>query len=313
MDKLSELSEIILQTSVQAAIKSTRFIGSGEKNAADQAAVLAMQGVLRKQNIFTGTVVIGEGERDEAPMLFIGEKLGNGDLQIDIAVDPLEGTNLCANNLPNSITAIAFGESGTLLYAPDVYMEKIASKNISKGIISLDKSPSENVKDLAKVLNKEISDMNIVILERDRHKNLINEIRSIGAKVSLIQDGDLSAIIYASREESDVDMYIGSGGAPEGVLSACALKIIGGYMEGKLVLDTKEKEDRAIKMGLEKDKKLLISDMVKGNVIFCITGVTDGNLLKGVKIKNGKVESESLILNSFDRTERIVRMISDFI
>ena len=303
-DKIfAQIAEIALSASIQSAIASYDLIGSGDAKKADHVAVEAMRNVLKNQDVFTGEVVIGEGERDEAPMLYIGELLGSGGVKMDIAVDPLEGTNLCANNSPNSITAIAIGEQSSLLHAPDVYMDKIATQNGAFGVVDLDKSVTQNIQDLAKFLNKDICEINIIILDRPRHEKIIQEARSVGAKVKLIQDGDLSAIILCGSGE--FDLYIGSGGAPEGVLSAVALKIIGGYMQGRLILDTETKKNRANAMGiLEEDKKYEISDLVKGDAVFAISGVTDGDLLDGVLIENGTAYVSSIILDSKNKTIR---------
>ena len=296
-------TEIALQTSIKAAIACYDLIGKDDAKKADHVAVEAMRNYLNNQKAIKGIIRIGEGERDEAPMLYIGEELGSGNIIMDIAVDPLEGTNLCAKSLPNSITAIAIAEEHTILHAPDLYMQKIATKKIGKNVVDLDKSIEENIANLSKKINKKISDMNVIILNRKRHEKLINDVKNTGAKLVLIEDGDLSAIMSVAINEK-YDLYIGSGGAPEGVLAACALKTLDGYMQSRLIFATKEDIERNKKMNDAIDQKLEIHDMIKGNVIFAITGVTNGDFLNGVMMKNEKYITESLILNSFDKSIR---------
>jgi len=311
MDKkklFQNIEEIALQASLKAAISSSNWFGKGDSDAADKSAVLAMREYLAKQNILKGTVVIGEGERDKAPMLYIGEILGQGEL-VDIAVDPLEGTSLCANGGKNCITAIAIGESGTILNAPDLYMEKIASIKDSKGVIDLDNSIEQNITNLANLMEKDISDIEIIILDRPRHEEIINRARKHGARVSLIQDGDINAIITTVLGHAD--MYIGIGGAPEGVLAAAALKTIGGFMQTRLICGTEDDKNRAKKMNItDFSKKYEINDMIKGDVVFAITGISNGDICDGVLImQDGKVKTHSLVLNSFFNTEREVGLI----
>ncbi|QED23223.1 class II fructose-bisphosphatase [Candidatus Deianiraea vastatrix] len=301
------VEEIALQTSVKAAIASYKWLGKGDSNAADQAAVFAMRDFLAKQDVIRGKIVIGEGERDEAPMLYIGEVLGSGSHDFDIAVDPLEGTALCADNKKNSITAIAIGQSGSILHAPDVYMEKIAGGQMLAGKIDLDKTIEENITAVARTLEKDVADVTITILDRPRHKEMIDRARAFGASVSLIQDGDVSAVISVALGNSD--LYIGIGGAPEGVLAAAALKTIDGYMQTRLICDTDEKKQRASKMGVvDFAKKYTISDMIKGDVVFAITGVSDGDLCDGVFEIDENFTTSSLVLNSFEKSIKNIEL-----
>jgi fructose-1,6-bisphosphatase II / sedoheptulose-1,7-bisphosphatase len=259
-----------------------------------------------------GTVVIGEGERDEAPMLFIGEKVGiNAGPQVDIAVDPLEGTTLCAKNMPGAIATMAMADGGTLLHAPDVYMQKIAiGPGYAKNVIDLDASPAENIKRLAKAKGVEMSAITALVLDRPRHADIISAIRSTGAAVRLITDGDVAGVIHtADPENTGVDIYMGTGGAPEGVLAAAALRCIGGQMQCRLILDTEEKRDRAAKMGV-KDPKMIygIEDMVRGDCLFAATGVTSGSLLSGVKFrKDGVIETDTVVMRSVTGTVRYIK------
>jgi fructose-1,6-bisphosphatase II / sedoheptulose-1,7-bisphosphatase len=259
-----------------------------------------------------GTVVIGEGERDEAPMLFIGEKVGlNAGPQVDIAVDPLEGTTLCAKNMPGAIATMAMADGGTLLHAPDVYMQKIAiGPGYKKGVVELDASPADNVRRLAKAKGVEPSAITVLVLDRPRHAEIIQGVRATGAAVRLITDGDVAGVIHcASPEETGVDMYIGIGGAPEGVLAAVALRCIGGQMQCRLILDSEQKRERSHKMGI-KDPKMIygIEDLAKGDCLFAATGVTTGSLLTGVKFrKDGVIETETVVMRSVTGTVRIIK------
>jgi fructose-1,6-bisphosphatase II / sedoheptulose-1,7-bisphosphatase len=295
----------------RAAVSSARLRGHGNEKAADQAAVDAMRRELNKMPI-EGTVVIGEGERDEAPMLFIGEKVGiNAGPQVDIAVDPLEGTTLCAKNMPGAIATMAMADGGTLLHAPDVYMQKIAiGPGYAKDVIDLDASPAENIKRLAKAKGVEMSAITALVLDRPRHADIITAIRGTGAAVRLITDGDVAGVIHtADPENTGVDIYMGTGGAPEGVLAAAALRCIGGQMQCRLILDTEEKRDRAAKMGV-KDPKMIygIEDMVRGDCLFAATGVTSGSLLSGVKFrKDGVIETDTVVMRSVTGTVRYIK------
>src|SRR5579872_6975795 len=276
----------------------------------ERAAVDAMRRELNKLPI-DGTVVIGEGERDEAPMLFIGEEVGmKCGPKVDIAVDPLEGTTLCAKNMPGAIATMAMAEGGTLLNAPDVYMEKIAiGPGYSRGIVDLDAPIGDNIAKLAKAKGVAPSDITALVLDRPRHAELIAAIRKIGAAVRLITDGDVAGVIHtADAEETGIDIYVGVGGAPEGVLAAAALRCIGGQMQGRLVLDTEEKRARAAKMGIQDPrKKYQMEDLVKGDCLFSATGVTDGSMLRGVKFRKDVIETETVVMRSVTGTVRYIR------
>ncbi len=304
------LSLEIVRVTERAAVSAALLRGRGDEMAADQAAVDAMRRELNKLPI-EGTVVIGEGERDEAPMLFIGETVGtrNG-AKVDIAVDPLEGTTLCAKNMPGAIATMAMADAGTLLNAPDVYMEKIAiGPGYPKGVVDLDAPAEKNVLNLAKAKKVKPAEITALILDRPRHADLISAVRKAGAAVRLITDGDVAGVIHtASPETTGIDIYIGIGGAPEGVLAAAALRCIGGQMQCRLVLDTDEKRARAAKMGIKDPrKKYQIEDMVKGDCLFAATGVTDGSFLHGVKFHGGIIETETVVMRSKTGTVRWIR------
>ncbi len=301
----------IVRVTERAAVSAARLRGHGNEKQADQAAVDAMRRELNKMPI-TGTIVIGEGERDEAPMLYIGEKVGiNAGPDVDIAVDPLEGTTLCAKNMPGAIATMAMADGGTLLHAPDVYMQKIAiGPGYDRNVIDLDASPDENIRRLAKAKGVPTSAITALVLERPRHADIIAAIRSTGAAVRLITDGDVAGVIHtADTENTGVDIYMGTGGAPEGVLAAAALRCIGGQMQCRLILDTEEKRERARKMGVTDPKMIYgIEDMVKGDCLFAATGVTDGSLLSGVKFrKDGLIETETVVMRSVTGTVRIIK------
>jgi fructose-1,6-bisphosphatase II / sedoheptulose-1,7-bisphosphatase len=297
----------IVRVTERAAVSAARLTGRGNEKAADQAAVDAMRRELNKLPI-EGTIVIGEGERDEAPMLFIGETVGTKHgPKVDIAVDPLEGTTLCAKNMPGAIATMAMAEGGTLLNAPDVYMEKIAiGPGYPKGIVDLDAPAEENIKRLAKAKGVEPGEISALILDRPRHADLIAGVRKAGAAVRLITDGDVAGVIHTA--DTGIDIYMGIGGAPEGVLAAAALRCIGGQMQCRLVLDTEEKRTRAAKMGIKDPrKKYEIGDMVKGDCLFAATGVTDGALLDGVKFRKDVIETETVVMRSITGTVRWIR------
>jgi fructose-1,6-bisphosphatase II / sedoheptulose-1,7-bisphosphatase len=301
----------IVRVTERAAVSAARLRGHGQEKPADQAAVDAMRRELNKLPI-EGTIVIGEGERDEAPMLFIGEKVGlNAGPQVDIAVDPLEGTTLCAKNMPGAIATMAMADGGTLLHAPDVYMEKIAiGPGYAKNVIDLDAPPAENIQRLAKAKGVPASAITALVLDRPRHADIIAAIRGTGAAVRLITDGDVAGVIHtATPEETGVDIYMGTGGAPEGVLAAAALRCIGGQMQCRLVLDTPEKRDRAAKMGVNDPRMIYqIEDMVKGDCLFAATGVTTGSLLTGVKFrKDNVIETETVVMRSVTGTVRYIK------
>jgi fructose-1,6-bisphosphatase II / sedoheptulose-1,7-bisphosphatase len=300
----------IVRVTERAAVSAARLRGHGNEKAADQAAVDAMRRELNKLPI-EGTVVIGEGERDEAPMLFIGEKVGmNAGPKVDIAVDPLEGTTLCAKNMPGAIATMAMAEGGTLLNAPDVYMDKIAvGPGYPKGVVDLDASPEENIRRLAKAKDVDPSAITALILDRPRHADMINAVRKTGAAVRLITDGDVAGVIHtADAANTGVDIYMGIGGAPEGVLAAAALRCIGGQMQCRLILDSDEKRERALKMGVTDPRMIYaIEDMVKGDCLFAATGVTDGSLLRGVKFRKDVIETETVVMRSVTGTVRVIR------
>src|SRR5712691_1921573 len=304
------LSLEIVRVTERAAVAAARLAGRGNEKAADQAAVDAMRRELNKLPI-DGTIVIGEGERDEAPMLFIGEAVGNRrGPKVDIAVDPLEGTTLCAKNMPGAIATMAIAEGGTLLNAPDVYMEKIAiGPGYPKGIVDLDAPAEENIRALAKAKGVEPAEITALILDRPRHADLIASVRKSGAAVRLITDGDVAGVIHtADAANTGIDIYLGIGGAPEGVLAAAALRCIGGQIQGRLVLDTDEKRGRAAKMGIKDPrKKYDMEDMVTGDCLFAATGVTTGSLLKGVRFREGMIETDTVVMRSETGTVRWIR------
>ena len=304
------LSLEIVRVTERAAVSSARLRGHGNEKAADQAAVDAMRRELNKLPI-DGTVVIGEGERDEAPMLFIGENVGNKTgPKVDIAVDPLEGTTLCAKNMPGAIATMAMAEGGTLLNAPDVYMEKIAiGPGYPKNTVDLDDPADVSIMKLAKAKGVKPSEITALILDRPRHADMIAAVRKTGAAVRLITDGDVAGVIHcADPTATGIDIYIGVGGAPEGVLAAAALRCIGGQMQCRLVLDSEEKRERALKMGIKDPrKKYQIEDMVKGDCLFAATGVTDGSFLRGVKFKPDLIETETVVMRSVTGTVRWIR------
>jgi fructose-1,6-bisphosphatase II / sedoheptulose-1,7-bisphosphatase len=300
----------LVRVTERAAVAAARLRGRGNEKAADQAAVDAMRRELNKLQI-DGTVVIGEGERDEAPMLFIGEKVGNRNgPKVDIAVDPLEGTTLCAKDMPGSIAVMAMAEAGTLLAAPDVYMQKIAiGPGYPKGVVDLDATPEENIMNLAKAKGVKPGEITALVLDRPRHVDLINSLRKIGAGVRLISDGDVAGVIFTTNpDKTGIDIYLGIGAAPEGVLAASALRCIGGQMQGRLILDTDEKRARAAGMGVkDPNKKYDMSEMSSGDVIVAATGVTDGALLEGVRFGREIIETETIVYRSVTGTVRKIR------
>jgi fructose-1,6-bisphosphatase class II len=295
-----------------AALSSSRMMGRGDEKGADQAAVDAMRNALNSIE-FDGTVVIGEGERDEAPMLYIGEKVGKGNerpglTKLDLALDPLEGTTICANGLNNSISVIAIAEGGNFLHAPDCYMEKIAVGPEAKGAVHLSQTPSQNLKELARAKKCSVSDLTAVILDRPRHAELIKEVRLAGARIWLIGDGDVSAAISAATPGSGVDILLGSGGAPEGVIAAAALRCRGGDFHGKLLLKNDEAIARARTMGIQDPHKIYgIHELARGNVLFCATGVTQGTFLNGVRFFSGGAYSHSVVMRSETGTIRYIQ------
>jgi fructose-1,6-bisphosphatase class II len=296
-----------------ASLACARFMGRGDEKAADQAAVDAMRKAFDSVRI-DGTVVIGEGERDEAPMLYIGEKVGQTGPdcpKIDIALDPLEGTTICAKGGVGSISVIAVAEKGKFLHAPDTYMDKIACGPAAKGKIDIDLPPAENIKRVAAALGKHVEDVTVVILDRPRHENLIQAVRKTGARIQLIGDGDVSAAVASSWDFTGIDLLLGTGGAPEGVISAAALQCLGGDFQGRLVFRTDSEKSRAEKMGIKDfNKKYVIDELATGSVMFIATGVTDGPLLKGVKfLAHDKATTQSLVMRSKSGTIRTVESI----
>ena len=293
-----------------AAIASWSEVGRGDEKAADQAAVDAMRTALNELNI-DGVIVIGEGERDEAPMLYIGEKVGTGKgPRVDIALDPLEGTTLTAKAMANALAVMAWAPAGTMLNAPDTYMDKIAcGPGYEDGIIDLDKSPADNVRALAKAKGVEPSDITVCVLDRPRHAEIIASLRSVGARVYLITDGDVAGVMNTADPDTGVDMYVGQGGAPEGVLACAALKCVGGQFQGRLVFRNADERARAARLGIiDLDKKYTLHEMVRADAIFAATGVTKGALLDGVTLKDGFVHTHTLVMNSSTQTVREIRM-----
>jgi fructose-1,6-bisphosphatase II / sedoheptulose-1,7-bisphosphatase len=303
----------LVRVTESAALAASRWIGRGDKNAADGAAVDAMRRAFDTVAI-SGTVVIGEGEMDEAPMLFIGEKIGSGGPKVDIAVDPLEGTTICATGGPNSIATLAVAEDGGFLHAPDIYMDKIAvGPGLPAGIVDLDASVEENLRELAKAKKSEINDLVVCILGRDRHAEIIKACRAAGARIMLIPDGDVAGVIAVSQPEAGVDLYLGSGGAPEGVLSAAALRCIGGQMQGRLLYEDDSQLVRAREMGLsDPHQKLSAEDMAKGDVMFAATGVTSGPMLRGVRRSAAAAYTHSIIMRSKTGTVRYIEAHHNF-
>ena len=290
-----------------AALAASRLMGRGDEKAADPAAVDAMRTALNDLPI-DGTVVIGEGERDEAPMLYIGEKVGAGGQKIDIALDPLEGTTITAKGGTNALAVIAMAEAGGFLNAPDTYMDKISvGPGLPKGVVDLDASPAENLKNLAKAKGMDISDLVACILDRPRHADLIAKVRATGARIMLISDGDVAGVIATAKPGTGVDIYMGQGGAPEGVLAAAALRCIGGQMQGRLVFRNEDEKGRARKIGItDFGRKYDLLDLAKGDVMFAATGVTDGPMLTGVRRSTTSASTHSMVMRSKTGTVRII-------
>jgi fructose-1,6-bisphosphatase class II len=291
-----------------AALESARLMGRGDEKAADHAAVEAMRKMLNQVE-FDGTVVIGEGERDEAPMLYIGEKVGRGKTgpRLDLALDPLEGTTICARGGNNALSVIAIAEEGHFLHAPDTYMQKIAVGPDAKGAIDLKASPTENLKNIAQKKKCHVEDLTVVILDRPRHSDLIAEVRRAGARIWLIGDGDVSAAIATCKPSSGVDVLMGSGGAPEGVIAAAALRCMGGDFQGQLIFRKDDEKERARKMGVKDLEKIYkIDELARGNVMFCATGVTQGTFLDGVRFFRGGAHTHSVVMRSESGTVRFI-------
>jgi fructose-1,6-bisphosphatase II / sedoheptulose-1,7-bisphosphatase len=297
-----------------AALSASRLMGRGDEKAADQAAVDAMREALNSLSI-AGTVVIGEGERDEAPMLYIGEKVGTGSgPPLDIALDPLEGTTITAKGGANALAVIAMADAGHFLNAPDVYMDKIAvGGGLPDELVDLDESPIDNLRNLARAKKAEISDLVVYILDRPRHAELIAKVRDAGARIALISDGDVSGVIATSSPETGIDMYVGSGGAPEGVLAAAALRCIGGQMQGRLLFRNDDERGRASRIGIaDFDRKYKLLDLASGDVMFAATGVTNGTMLRGVRRVAGGAFTHSVVMRSKTGTVRYIEARHDF-
>jgi fructose-1,6-bisphosphatase II / sedoheptulose-1,7-bisphosphatase len=292
-----------------AAIAAFRQVGRGDEKAADQEAVDAMRRALNTLDI-DGTVVIGEGERDEAPMLFIGERVGTGQgPKVDIALDPLEGTTLTAKAMANALAVVAIAEGGSLLHAPDVYMDKIGiGGGYPEGTIDLDAEPGDNINALAKAKGVRPSEITACILDRPRHNDLINKVRKTGAGIRLITDGDIAGVIHTADPDTGIDIYLGTGGAPEGVLAAAALRCIGGQIEGRLLFRNDEERERAARIGIKNlDRKYKMNDMASGDVMFAATGVTDGSMLRGIHMHGAFISSETIVMRSATGTVRWIR------
>ena len=290
-----------------AALESARLMGRGDEKLADQAAVEAMRKMLNSIQ-FDGRVVIGEGERDEAPMLYIGEKVGKGSGdKLDLALDPLEGTTICAKGGNNALSVIAIAEEGQFLHAPDVYMKKIAVGPDARGAIDLDASPTENLRNIARAKKCHVEDLTVIILDRPRHAELIAEVRRSGARIYMIGDGDVSAAIATCKRDSGVDVLMGVGGAPEGVIAAAALRCMGGDFQGQLVFSKEEEKTRAKTMGIHDLNRIYhINDLARGNVMFCATGVTHGTFLEGVRFFSGGAMTHSVVMRSESGTVRFI-------
>jgi len=303
----------VVRITEAAALACARQMGKGDEKLADQAAVDAMRQAFDSVS-FNGTVVIGEGERDEAPMLYIGERLGDSrGPAVDIAVDPLEGTTICANGGPNALSVIAIADQGKFLHCPDTYMDKIAVGPEGKGVIDLDKSPTENLKLLAEAKGRRVEDLTVIILYRPRHEVLIEEVRKAGARIKLISDGDVAAAIATTKPETGIDMLMGIGGAPEGVLAAAALRCVGGDMQARLKPRNPQEIERAKAMGVQDiEKKYSIDELADGEVMFAATGVTDGEYLKGVRFFAGGATTQSVVMRSKTRTNRVVNATHNF-
>jgi fructose-1,6-bisphosphatase II / sedoheptulose-1,7-bisphosphatase len=297
-----------------AAVAASKLIGRGDEKAADHAAVEAMRAALNTLDI-DGTVVIGEGERDEAPMLYIGERVGSGQgPKIDIALDPLEGTTITAKGGNNALAVVAMADAGGFLHAPDVYMDKIAvGGGLPEGLVDLDAAPAENLKNLAKAKKAEVSDLVVCILDRPRHAELIRKVRESGARIMLISDGDVSGVIATSLPDSGVDIYMGSGGAPEGVLAAAALRCIEGQFQGRLLFRNDDEKARARAAGIaDLDRKYNLLELAKGDVMFAATGVTSGTMLRGVRRFPGGAETHSIVMRSKSGTVRVIEAKHNF-
>jgi fructose-1,6-bisphosphatase II / sedoheptulose-1,7-bisphosphatase len=304
----------LVRVTEAAALAASHWIGHGKKNEADGAAVEAMRKAFDAVAI-DGTVVIGEGEMDEAPMLFIGEKVGAGGPPMDIAVDPLEGTTLTAKAGPNAMATLALAENGNFLHAPDIYMDKIAvGGGLPAGVVNLDDSIATNLRNLAKAKNRAVSDLVACILDRERHKELIAHCREAGARIMLISDGDVAGVIATAMPDAEIDIYLGSGGAPEGVLAAAALRCVGGQMQGRLLYESDDQIERVRSMGHADPKRCFtVEEMAKGDVMFAATGVTNGAMLRGVRRRPGGATTHSIVMRSHSGTVRFIEAHHNFV
>ena len=303
----------LVRVTEAGALAASRWMGRGKKNEADGAAVEAMRRAFDSVAI-DGTVVIGEGEMDEAPMLYIGEKVGCGGPAMDIAVDPLEGTNLTAKGAANALAVVALAEKGNFLHAPDIYMQKIAvGGGLPPGVVDLDASMAENLRNLARAKGKDIGDIVVCMLERERHEEMLAKCREAGARIMLLGDGDVAGVIAAAMPDGGVDIYMGSGGAPEGVLAAAALRCIGGQMQGRLMYEDEAQIARAREMGiLDPQHKYAVQEMARGDVMFAATGVTSGAMLKGVRRYQGGAFTHSMVMRSKSGTVRYIEAHHNF-
>jgi fructose-1,6-bisphosphatase II / sedoheptulose-1,7-bisphosphatase len=304
----------LVRVTEAAALAASHWIGHGKKNEADGAAVEAMRRAFDAVAI-DGTVVIGEGEMDEAPMLFIGEKVGAGGPAMDIAVDPLEGTTLTAKGGPNAMATVALAEGGNFLHAPDIYMDKIAvGGGLPDGVINLDDSVASNLRNLARAKKHDVSELVVCILDRDRHKELIAHCREAGARIMLISDGDVAGVIATAMPDAEIDIYLGSGGAPEGVLAAAALRCVGGQMQGRLLYESDDQIERVRSMGHADPKRCFsVEEMAKGDVMFAATGVTAGAMLRGVRRRPGGATTHSIVMRSHSGTVRFIEAHHNFV
>lgn len=296
------LSDAMVRVTEIAAIAAHKMVGRGDEKAADQAAVDAMRRAFNSVD-FQGRIVIGEGERDEAPMLYIGEEVGTGNgPAIDIALDPLEGTTLTAKAMANALAVLAISPRGGLLHAPDTYMDKIAiGPGYPEGVVDLDETPAANITAMAKVAGKPVEDMTACVLDRPRHADIIESLRSVSARICLISDGDVAGVINTTNSDTGIDLYVGQGGAPEGVLAAAALKCVGGQMQGRLVFRNEDERGRASRVGItDFDKKYALSELASGETVFCATGVTKGGLVDGVVVGKGVTVTDTLVMSSAD-------------
>jgi fructose-1,6-bisphosphatase II / sedoheptulose-1,7-bisphosphatase len=306
---IPHLADAMVRVTEKAAIAAEALAGRGDEKAADAAAVDAMRTAFNAVD-FKGRVVIGEGERDEAPMLYIGEEVGTGNgPEIDIALDPLEGTTLTAKAMANALAVLAIAPRGGLLFAPDTYMQKIAiGPGYPDGVIDLDASPAENITEMAKAKGVDVSAMTACVLDRPRHAEIIESLRGAGARIHLISDGDVAGVINTTNPATGVDLYVGSGGAPEGVLAAAALKCVGGQMQGRLIFRNDDERKRADRTGItDYDKKYDLHELASGETVFCATGVTKGGLVDGVVRKNGLIETDTLVMSSADGMVRKIK------